>query len=198
MLGATSEFNKMEGVVFNGQDKQVYIAVQSILGGMMKEASGEAPADDIQLKAVLSGAIYKLDLKSGQQDANKQIIHSSYVPVTMKAMLVGKDLAKKDVWGNRAANDWIASPDNLSYSPAMHTLFISEDSGIHANCYVWAYALTTKKLSRILSVSGGGESTGLLYPSEIQKKVSVIINEQWNNSRSGPVGYLSGIPAIEP
>ena len=47
--------------------------------------------------------------------------------------------------------DKVASPDNLSYSEAMRTLFIGEDSGKHTNNYVWAYNVDTKELERILS-----------------------------------------------
>ena len=57
--------------------------------------------------------------------------------------------------------DKVASPDNLSYSEAMRTLFIGEDSGKHTNNFVWAYNVDTKELERILSVPAGAEATGL-------------------------------------
>ena len=57
--------------------------------------------------------------------------------------------------------DNVASPDNLSYSEAMRTLFIGEDSSKHTNNFVWAYNVDTKELERILSVPAGAEATGL-------------------------------------
>ena len=49
----------------------------------------------------------------------------------------------------------------FEYSETMRTLFIGEDSGQHINNYLWAYNIDTKKLSRILSLPAGAESTGL-------------------------------------
>jgi secreted PhoX family phosphatase len=64
--------------------------------------------------------------------------------------------------GNTAAVDKIANPDNLKFSEKMRTLFIGEDSSTaHINNFLWAYNVDTGKLSRILSLPAGAESTGL-------------------------------------
>jgi hypothetical protein len=70
----------------------------------------------------------------------------------MKGLVAGEDLAKADPRGNTAADDKMANPDNLSFSEDLRTLYIGEDSGMHANNYLWAYNIDTMKLSRILSL----------------------------------------------
>jgi secreted PhoX family phosphatase len=220
ILGATAEFNKMEGVTVNEKDKKVYIAISYLEKSMEKDTKGEDPTDHIQLKKVKSGATYELALQGNQADSNKKNINSEYVPATMKSLVFGEDLAKADDKGNTAAVDKVANPDNLSYSESLRTLFIGEDSGMHANNFLWAYNIDTKKLSRILSVPAGAESTGLqmvddlngfgyimsnlqhpgdemILPAELKSQVEPYINKYWDNKKSGSVGYISGLPSIQ-
>lgn len=220
MLGATSEFNKMEGVAVNEKDKKVYIAMSYVEKSMEKDSKGEDPADDIQLKKIKAGVTYELDLQGRQVDSRQNAIHSEYVPATMKGLVVGEDLAKADDKGNTAAVDKVANPDNLSYSESLRTLFIGEDSGMHANNFLWAYNVDTRKLSRILSVPAGAEATGLqvvddlngfsyimsnlqhpgdemIVPDPLKTEVEGYINQYWDNKRSGSVGYISGLPSIQ-
>jgi secreted PhoX family phosphatase len=122
--------------------------------------------------------------------------------------------------GNTADDNLMANPDNVSYSEELRTLFIGEDSGMHANNYVWAYNIDTKKLSRILSTPAGAEATGLQYVSDyngfnyimsniqhpgdemiltdaLKTQVSPLIDKYWDSRRSGSVGYLSGLPTMD-
>ena len=161
MLGATTEFNKMEGVTLNAKDNKVYIAISDQSKAMEKDSTGKDPADHIQLPKIKAGVTYQLDLKNGQKDSKGTAINSSYVATSMSGLVVGEDLKAADAYGNTANPDKVANPDNLSYSEAMRTLFIGEDSGMHTNNYVWAYNVDTKKLERILSVPAGAEATGL-------------------------------------
>lgn len=159
-LGATAEFNKMEGVTANNTDHKLYIAITDISKGMA-DSAGKDPADDIKLPKINAGATYELDLQAGQKDKSGNVIASNYVAASMKAIVVGEDLAAPDAYGNTANPDKVANTDNLSYSEEMRTLFIGEDSSKHINNFVWAYDIDTKKLSRILSVPAGAEATGL-------------------------------------
>ncbi|MBE3553468.1 MAG: DUF839 domain-containing protein [Thermicanus sp.] len=159
VLGATSEFNKMEGVAVNPKDNKVYIALSDVSKGM--EKNEKDPADHIQVAKNKAGGVYELAVAGGQKDKTGDSINSSYVATSMKALLLGEPLKEGDAYGNTANPDKIANPDNLSYSEAMNTLFIGEDSGMHTNNYVWAYNLNTKELSRILSIPAGAEATGL-------------------------------------
>lgn len=217
MLGATSEFNKMEGVTFNIKDNKVYIAMANVEKAMEKDTKGTEPTDDIQVNKIRAGVTYELSLQGDQLDMTSGKINSSYVPVSMKGLIVGEDLKTADWRGNMAADDKVANPDNIDYSEELRTIFIGEDSGMHANNYVWAYNIDTKQLSRILSLPAGAEATGLqnvdnlngfryimsnfqhpgdemILPSKLKTEVEALINLVWDQKKSGAVGYMSGLP----
>jgi secreted PhoX family phosphatase len=219
VLGATSEFNKMEGVTVNSKDKKVYVAMSYVEKTMEKDSKGADPTDDIQIKKVRSGVVYQLDLQGGQKDHDNNPINSEYVAASMHGLVVGEDLAKADWKGNTAADDKMANPDNLSYSESLRTLFIGEDSGMHATNYLWAYNIDTGKLSRILTIPAGAEATGLqaidnlngfsyimsnfqhpgdemILPDALKAQVEPLINQNWDNKHAGSIGYLSGIPTM--
>ena len=162
LLGATSEFNKMEGVTVNAKDKKVYMAISYTDAGMVTSTTD--PVDDIHVPLEKAGAVYELSLTSGKYDTTGTAISSDYVASTMNAVpaLIGLTIsASSNPFGITADVNKIANPDNLKYSEKMRTLFIGEDSGMHINNFVWAYNIDTKKLSRILSNTAGAEATGL-------------------------------------
>lgn len=218
ILGATSEFNKMEGIAVNKIDKKAYVAMSYQNGSMQKEPS--SIKDDIQLPAINAGVTWQVDLSKGQKDNSSRRIDSEYVPSSMKGLIVGEDLKTPDAYGNTAAQDKVANPDNLSYSNDLGTLFIGEDSGMHTNNFVWAYDVKTKQLSRILSVPVGAEATGLRavdnangfryilsnyqHPGEdvVGKQITVVdksklveaMKQGLGIQETGGVGYISGLP----
>jgi secreted PhoX family phosphatase len=220
--GATSEFNKMEGVTLNEKDKKVYIAMSDQSNGML--ANSGDPQDDIKLPKIKSGVTYQLDLTGGHKDSNGQKINSQFVASAMSGLVVGEDLPASDAYGNTANVDKVANPDNLSYSESLRTLFIGEDSGMHTNNFVWAYNVDTKELSRILSIPAGAEATGL-FAAEDRNGFSYIMSnfqhpgdelnakqitavdkneliktmeKQIGIDRTGGVGYISGLPSLKP
>jgi len=213
--GGTVEFNKMEGVAYNPQDGKVYIAMSYMKVGMMEEPNG--PADDIRLPKLNAGATYELSLSRAVNDSDGNLIPSNLVATTMEAIpeLVGRDLAEMDALGNKADPNRVANPDNLFFSPKMHTLFIGEDSGLHANNFVWSFNVNTRKLSRLLSVTMGGESTGLQVVDNIGGHSYIMSNHQHRGERievadsslksklekaidkqKASVGYIQGIPGL--
>ncbi|PGQ99701.1 PhoX family protein [Priestia megaterium] len=219
ILGATSEFNKMEGLTVNKKDKKAYMAISYQNSAMLKESG--AVQDDIQLPKLESGVTYQLNLGSHQKDQANGKINSRYVPASMEGLLIGQDLEKADAYGNTADPNKIANPDNLTYSNDLNTLFIGEDSSLHTNNFVWAYNVKTKKLSRILSVPVGAEATGLRAVENIQnsryvlsnyqhpgedisdKNITAVDKEELANAmkesigiqETGGVGYISGLPS---
>lgn len=221
LLGATSEFNKMEGITLNERDNKVYMAISDQSNGMLPNETD--PADDIKLPKIKSGVTYQLDLTANQKDREGRRIQSNYVAVTMSGLIAGEDLAAADSYGNTASVDKVANTDNLSYSEALRTLFIGEDSGMHTNNFVWAYNIDTKKLSRILSIPAGAESTGLFaadnrngfsylmsnfqHPGDELdgKNITAVDREQLKAAmekeigidQTGGIGYLSGLPSLE-
>lgn len=217
-LGATTEFNKMEGVSVNAKDNKVYVAMSYVQKGMLDSISD--PVNDIHVAEIKAGVVYQLDLVAGQSDTDSTAINSAHVANKMTGLVVGEAIAT-DSMGNTANNDKIANPDNVFFSEKMRTLFIGEDSGMHVNNYVWAYNVDSGELARILSVPAGAEATGLQainnlngfaylmsnfqHPgdyigttsAEVISQVDGLIDEMWNNKKKSAVGYISGIPVIE-
>jgi len=161
-LGATTEFNKMEGVTHNARDKKTYIVISRVENGMSDDEG------DIQLAKNKGGALYELALKGRVKDSDGDFIPSRYAAVNMVS--IPKLLGSYDdnpatnpgaVDGNFCPQDKVCDGDNIKYSEAMRTLFIGEDTGYRQNDYVWAYNVDTEKLSLILSVPAGAEATGL-------------------------------------
>lgn len=176
-LGATTEFTKGEGVAINHADKKLYYAMSYIQGSMKAKDGG--PVDDIRLKENNAGATYTFDLAGGQKDREGQPIASDFVPVRayVEPALLGRPM-QADALGNTADPEFVANTDNVFFSEKMRTLFIGEDSGTHQNNYVWAYNVDTKKLTRILSLAAGAESTGLQVVENLNGHAYIMSNNQ--------------------
>lgn len=177
LRGATTEFNKMEGVAIDDKAKDLYVAMSYSEKGFTKEE--DAAQDHIQTPKIVAGATYKVALDGGRMDTDGDKIDSDWVGTAMfvPTALLGEDIAA-DALGNVAHPDKIANPDNLFFSPAMRTLFIGEDSGTHVNNFVWAYNVDTGKLTRILSQASGAEATGLQVLDNLNGHAYVMGNNQ--------------------
>ncbi|AGK52142.1 PhoX family protein [Bacillus sp. 1NLA3E] len=191
LIGATSEFNKMEAVEVNKQDNKLYMVMSYIQSGMQTNPTD--PADDIHVSKIAAGGVYELQLAKGQKIRSGEAIGSNYVATTMNGLVTGEDLSVKDAAGNKANIDKIANPDNIVFSKEMRTLFIAEDSDMHKNNFAWAYNIDTKKLSRIASVPDGGEATGLQMVNNLNGHSYLMLSSQ----NPGNVGYLDGLPVLE-
>jgi hypothetical protein len=215
LQGATTEFNKMEGVTVDPEGKKVYIAMSYMENAMTPNDGG--PKDDVRIPKLEAGGVYELSLQDGVVDSEGQPIDSAWVAARMAGVpeLMGVDLAEMDALGNTADPDKVANPDNLSFSQGMRTLFVGEDSGMHANNFVWAFNVDTRKLSRILSVPMGGEATGLQVTDNINDHAYVMSNYQHAGERinikdealkaevesltdrfKAAIGYLGGLPGV--
>jgi uncharacterized protein len=221
-LGATTEFTKMEGQAHNAADKKLYTVISYIRTGMIDGRNGDRPRDDIRLvgdeKDLVCGAIYESSMRGAQQDTGGVPIASDWVATDMVALVHGSRQPDGAVVGryDKCDTDKVANPDNVSYSEAMRTLFIGEDSTNHLNNFTWAFNIDNKKLVRILSGPAGGENTGLqvydninghayitgniqhpgaaedlgAYPPEIKTGLRKLVDQR------GLVGYLGGLPAL--
>jgi len=224
LMGATTEFTKMEGVTHNRTDKRLYIAMSYIELGMVDKANAERPIDHIALdgdsKDLACGAVYEGLLGGQQDDTQGKRIDSDWVAYEMRGMLTG---ARKPFWQTAAPQDKcdserIANPDNLKYSEAMRTLFIGEDSGNHLNNFVWAYNLDKRDAVRIFSAPIGAENTGLQvvenwnghsylmgniqHPgasADLSAYTPAYIRETLAGkvNQKGSVGYIGGLPSIK-
>jgi hypothetical protein len=187
-LGATTEFTKGEGVTINHADKKLYYAMSYIQTSM--KANDGGPVDDIRLKENKAGATYTMDMADGQSDTGGRAIASAYVPTRayVEPALLGRPMAL-DALGNTADPEFVANTDNLFFAEKMRTLFIGEDSGSHVNNYVWAYNVDTKKLTRILSLAAGAESTGLQVVQDLAGHAYIMSNVQHQGD------WISSTPA---
>jgi secreted PhoX family phosphatase len=224
MLGATSEFTKMEGVTHNPDDRKLYIAMSYIEAAMLDGQNGDRPNDHIKLKGdakdLVCGGIYQAHLSGAQKDQAGDPIRSEWVATTMDALLLGarKPFGQPQGAYDKCDTERIANPDNIKYSPEMRTLFIGEDSGNHLNNFLWALSLDSGQLTRLLSAPAGGEHTGLQVVPALGGHGYIMGNIQHPGAANdlkqypdairvelrkridqrGGIGYLGGLPAINP
>lgn len=174
MLGATTEWRKMEGITFNPEKNQLYIAMSEIGRGMENYKSGgnQNPKYDIggpnHIKMAsfnTCGGVYALDV-DGNYDAKN--IYGVIAGVPTHTSYGADDDSAFD-GTNRCAIDGLANPDNITYIPGYNTLIIGEDSGDgHQNDMIWAYTIeaNTETLTRIQTTPYGSETTSpYIYPN---------------------------------
>jgi len=178
LMGASMAFTKMEGTTVNIKDKIAYSALQNIQDSMVSGGKGWTAATNIALpKKLGAGGVMAHNLAGAQKDTGGTAISSEWVPTQTRALIVGEDITA-DALGNTSNPDKIGNPDNVKFSEKMRTLFIGEDSSSHINNFLWAYNVDTKKLSRLMSIPAGGESTGLHAVDEINGWTYIMSNFQ--------------------
>ena len=220
LMGGSMGFSKMEGTTVNIKDKVAYSALQNIQDSMIKTGKGWNEASGIALeKPLIAGGVMALPLGGGQADLSGHPIKSEWVPHTIRALLMGEDIAP-DALGNLAHPDKISNPDNLKFSEKLRTLFIGEDSGTHVNNFVWAYNVDTRQLSRIMSMPSGAEATGLgvvddlngwtyitsnfqhagewipKLHGKVQATLDPLVRAKYKNRFGAAVGYLTGVRSL--
>ncbi len=203
LLGATTEFSKMEGVTHNARDKKAYVVISRIEASMTDIAA--YPQNDVRLPRNDGGAIYELALQSGQQDASGTAIDSDYVATTMTSIpeLLGGWLgvdadgktAIKDAEGNRCKQEQVCGADNIKFAENSRTLFVGEDTSRRNNNYLWAFNVETRKLSRILSTPMYAEATGLQAVENLNGFSYIMSNFQHPGEESQK-GTFKGAGAI--
>jgi secreted PhoX family phosphatase len=204
MLGASTEFTKMEGVTHNTRDKRLYMAMSYIYKGMLLESNTTPQitnrlVDDIALdsdkKDLTCGAVYEGMLGGKQRDIDGNQIKSDWVAYEMHGMVLG---ARNPYWQSKSSLDKcdtekVANPDNLKYSDAMRTLFIGEDSANHLNNYLWAYNIDDKRATRIFSAPVGSESTGLQVVEDWNGYAYIMSNIQHPAATEDLMDYPSSV-----
>ncbi len=161
MKGATTEFAKMEGITYNPQKHEMYMALSRIEKGMEdNQKRGESNSkydrggpNDIKLPWNHCGTVFAMTL-------------DGYNVTTMKGLVSGIPM-DEDASGNTCKLDGISMPDNLTFIPNTDTLIIGEDTSYHQNDMIWAYNLSSKKLTRIQTTPYGSETTSPYYYPDI-------------------------------
>ncbi len=218
MLGATTEFNKEEGVTFNSDDNKLYVAMSVVKNGMKDEsASLPASLNHIALTENLCGAVYELPVTSGVSDTASAAINSSYVATTMSGLVAGTKITT-DSDGNKCALTGISEPDNVAYLPGYGVLLIGEDTGSHVNDMVWAMDIKggTNLLTRIFTAPAGSETTSPFWDPNIggYGYLMMVIQHPFGESdlsgytptttadnndvdeKSSVIGYIGPFPAL--
>ena len=176
LLGATTEFSKMEYIAYNPTDRRFYLVLSRVEAGMADDAG------DIRVAPNDGGIILEMTTAGERKDTAGNPIDSPFVGTSLTSIpeLVGGWLGKdgKDAEGNRCAQDRICGPDNLVYADSIRTLFIGEDTGRRNNNYVWAFNIDTRRLSRILSVPMAAEATGLMVAPNYNGHAYIMSNFQ--------------------
>lgn len=167
-VGATTEFNKTEGITFDAERSRLYVSFSDVTNGMLNDPTSNdlGGPNHIQLLKNNCGAVYEFVISPNGP------IGSSYVAESAGALVEGVPVTypSDSPWGggkNTCSINGIANPDNISIIPGYGTILIGEDTGSgHQNDVVWAYDLTTREMTRILSTPYGSETTGVyFYPN---------------------------------
>ncbi len=223
LLGATTEFSKMEYIAFNKKDRKFYITISRI------EANMADTKGDIQVARNDGGMIMEMSTAKGQKDTDGKPIKSELVGTELVSIpeLVGGWMGGvKDDEGNACEQDKLCGPDNLRYVGSIRTLFIGEDTSRRNNNYVWAFNIDTRKLSRILSVPMAAEATGLMvapeynghayimsnfqhpgegdissYTGDDKEQILEAIYRKWDDKKKSAIGYIGtekgALPAFD-
>lgn len=162
LMGATTEFRKMEGITYNPDQRKLYLAMSEVSKGMQTAAEDasrhEGGNDHIQVPKNNCGAVYSMSVGGIVYDTDGSRIRSSYAARNMIGLVAGEPISGDA--NNSCALDGIANPDNVTYLPRYRTLVIGEDTGSgHQNDVVWSYDLLRGTLTRILTTPYGSETT---------------------------------------
>lgn len=181
MMGATTEFNKEEGITFNARDNKLYVAMSKVSGGM-EENSLSGVNDDITVEYNKCGGVYALAV------ANNESIGSDYVAYNMKGLVAGTPVSYSgtSLEGNSCDVESLASPDNVTFLAGTDVLVIGEDTSYHPNDMVWAYDVTKKTLTRIATTPYGAESTSPFWHKDVNGFGYLTLTTQH------PFGEVSG------
>lgn len=204
MMGATTEFRKMEGITFDPKSKTMFLSMSEISKGM-EDAVKDNKYDlggrnDVRLTANKCGAVYALQLDD------------NFVAQSMTGLVEGRPsnyAENSEYAGNTCDVEGIANPDNLTFMTGFDTLIIGEDTGSgHQNDAVWAYNLADKKLTRIETTPYGSETTSVYWYNDINGHgylMSVVqhpYGESDEDKLNDPadarayVGYIGPFPVV--
>lgn len=170
LLGATTEFRKMEGITFDPDTMTMYLAMSEVAAGMGRGTKDDKGGPDhIQLPVNKCGAVYALSLDANYAAtkisgvvAGVPVVKSYGAADDSKAYPKDSPFAK-----NKCSLEGISNPDNVTFMPGYKTLIIGEDTGDgHQNDMIWSFNIETKALTRIQTTPYGSETTSpYFYPN---------------------------------
>jgi len=167
ILGATTEFRKEEGVTFDPDHGQLFVAMSQISSSMADTVG------DIQLPKNNCGAVYALSVYGANEtayDAEQAAINSAYVVKNMHSFIEGSPAtypAGSAYESYTCSVNGIANPDNVTYLAGQNLLAIGEDTSMHPNDFVWTLDVVSGNMTRILSTPYGSETTSPFWEKNV-------------------------------
>eukprot|EP01025_Chloroclados_australasicus_P034245 TRINITY_DN35056_c0_g1_i1.p1 TRINITY_DN35056_c0_g1~~TRINITY_DN35056_c0_g1_i1.p1 ORF type:complete len:678 (+),score=86.99 TRINITY_DN35056_c0_g1_i1:29-2062(+) len=218
MKGATTEFNKWEGITYSRYDNKLYTSLSEIRNGMednavkgvLNEQFDKGGPNDIRIDYNPCGCVYSMNL-----DEN-------YIVQDMQGFLCGvpyrlssdvRDIEGESVEVYNQCNiDNIANPDNVAAIDGHAGLIIAEDSNKHQNDILWYYDLRNNNMTRILSGPYGCEITGTSFYPNLNgfSYITAVIQHLYGESdqskafeegafgMNGAIGYYGPFPVVDP
>lgn len=200
MMGATTEFRKMEGQTFDPAANRLYLAITEVAKGMTDadKKLDLVGRNHIHVAKNACGAVYELQLDAG------------FVASDIKGLVTGMPkeyAADAPEAGNDCDVNGIASPDNLTFITGSNTLIIAEDTDHHQNDAIWARDMATGTLTRILTTPYGSEATSVdWYPNVMgHAYLMAVVQHPFGESdqdklktrdeANAYVGYIGPFPA---
>lgn len=210
-LGATTEFEKGEGLAYDPEQQILYMAFASISGRMKAEEGGVN--DHIRLPENNCGAVWSGSLEIDQRDLLGSRIPSDLVLTKFSSLVAGTPI-EADARGNTCAETGLANPDNLSFLPYYRQLMIAEDTSRHAVASLWALDTQRSAMKRVMVAPPGGEITGITWAPNLggHGYLTVAIQHPWRaetledqglppgiteDDRRSFTGYLGPFPALD-
>ena len=199
LMGATTEFNKMEGITFDPASKTLYMAMsyaeKSVLDNDKTDLGGP---NHIRLTKNSCGTVFGLSLDD------------NYMATSMAAVVSGTASTTGDV-SNTCALDGISNPDNVTFMTGYKTLIIGEDTGTgHQNDAIWSYNVETKALTRLFTTPYGSETTSPYFYPDINGKgyLMAVVQHPYGESDQSQLvagsgddraytGYIGPFPSMK-
>lgn len=179
LKGATTEFNKEEGITFDKNSGKLYVAISDASKGMENNSSSDVGGNnDIRIAKNSCGVVYALDLSTTSvNDTLSNEINSNYVVKNMYAVVEGNPLSygSGSIYaGNSCDVNAISNPDNVAFLENSDVLIIGEDTSKHVNNVVWAYNTKTEELTRTFTTPLGAETTSPFWYTNLANGYSYL------------------------
>jgi secreted PhoX family phosphatase len=161
IMGATTEWEKMEGITLDPDSRTMYLAMSRVRTGM---TDGEG---DMSVPFNYCGTVYGLDLDDDYVATNMYGVVAGLPRTYSRGAVVDNPYPADGPYAaNRCDLNHISEPDNVTFVPGYKTLIIGEDTGEHQNDVIWAYNVELKELTRLQTTPYGSETTSpYFYPN---------------------------------
>jgi hypothetical protein len=180
IMGATTEWEKMEGITLDPDTSTMYLAMSRVRnamtdGGALRE-TGDTwdgisdianfnPANHMSVPYNYCGTVYGLALDENYVATSITGVVSGIPRLVSRGALVDKPYHGPFA-DNQCDVNGISEPDNVTFIPGYGTLIIGEDTGRHQNDMIWSYNVASAELTRIQTTPYGSETTSpYFYPN---------------------------------